>query len=87
MLAHPYQLGYSDEKLWTTLQRLKDWGLDGLECYYPRHTPEQVQRYLDMARKLQLHISAGSDFHGEQVRPDTVLMPVMLELDWLPGLA
>lgn len=83
VLAHPYQLGYSDEKLWMTLQQLKDWGLDGLECHYPRHTPEQVQTYLEIARKLQLYVSAGSDFHGEQVRPDTVLTAVPLDIHWI----
>lgn len=83
VLAHPYQLGFSDEKLALTLQTLKDSGLDGLECYYPRHTPEMVRRYLSLAKRFDLHITAGSDFHGEQVRPDTVLTPTPLELDWL----
>lgn len=83
VLAHPYQLGFSDQKLTATLQTLKDSGLDGLECYYPRHTPEMVQNYLALARRFGLHVTAGSDFHGEQVRPDTVLTPTPLELDWL----
>lgn len=83
VLAHPYQLGYSDEKLALTLQTLKDSGLDGLECYYPRHTPEMVREFLMLAKRFDLHITAGSDFHGEQVRPDTVLTPTPLELDWL----
>lgn len=83
VLAHPYQLGFSDEKLERTLQTLKDSGLDGLECYYPRHTPEMVQHYLTLAKKYNLSVSAGSDFHGEAVRPDTHLTPTPLELNWL----
>ena len=83
VLAHPYQLGFSDEKLERTLQTLKDSGLDGLECYYPRHTPEMVQHYLTLAKKYNLSVSAGSDFHGETVRPDTHLTPTPLELNWL----
>ena len=83
ILAHPYLLGYSNQKLWTTLQRLKDWGLDGLECYYPRHTPNMVRVYLEMACNLGLNISAGSDFHGDLVRPDTKMTPISLNINWL----
>lgn len=85
VLAHPYQLGFSDEKLEETLRWLKDSGLDGLECWYPRHTPEMVRHYLDLAARFALHISAGSDFHGEQVRPDTLLRPVAVDTAWLPA--
>ena len=83
VLAHPYQLNYSDEKLEALVASLKEQGLDGLECYYPRHTPEMVARYLALAGKYGLSVSAGSDFHGEQVRPDTLLRPVPLDTAWL----
>lgn len=83
VLAHPYQLGLSDERLWTTLRQMKEWGLDGLECYYPRHTTSMVKTYLEMAEKLQLKVSAGSDFHGEQVRPDCPIRPISLNVGWL----
>ena len=83
VLAHPYQLGFSDQKLEETVCWLKDSGLDGLECHYPRHTPEMVRTYLDLAKRYDLHVSAGSDFHGEQVRPDTHLCPVPIEVGWL----
>lgn len=83
VLAHPYQLGYSEEKLEETVRWLKESGLNGLECHYPRHTPEMVRTYLALAARYGLHVSAGSDFHGEQVRPDTQICPVRLETDWL----
>lgn len=83
VLAHPYQLGYTSEKLEETLRTLKEYGLDGLECYYPRHTPEMVREYLALAGRFDLRISGGSDFHGEGVRPDTALTPTPLELSWL----
>ena len=83
VLAHPYQLGFSDERLEDTVRWLKECGLDGLECHYPRHTPEMVKKYRALARRYDLHVSAGSDFHGELPRPDTVLTPVSMELDWL----
>ena len=82
VLAHPYQLGFSPEKLDATLRWLRDCGLDALECYYPRHTSEMVQTYLKLAQRYELHVSAGSDFHGPQVRPDTFLTPTPLKSSW-----
>ena len=83
VLAHPYQLGFCAEKLEQTVRWLKDSGLDGLECHYPRHTPQMVEQFLALAEKYHLHASAGSDFHGEHVRPDTQLRPLPLETTWL----
>ena len=83
VLAHPYQLGYADDRLEETLRTLREKGLDGLECFYPRHTPGQTAAYLRLAEKYGLYITAGSDFHGEAVRPDTRLTPISLELGWL----
>lgn len=83
VLAHPYQLKFSDEKLEDMVVQLKEQGLDGIECYYPKHTPAMVEQYLGFAKKYALHISGGSDFHGEKVKPDIALRPLPLELDWL----
>ena len=58
-------------------------GLDSLECYYPEHTPEMVRNYLDLAHRYDLHVSAGSDFHGEKVHADWPLCPVSVEIEWL----
>lgn len=38
--------------------------LDGIEVYYPTHSPEQVETYLAYATQHDLLISAGSDSHG-----------------------
>lgn len=85
VLAHPYQLGLSDEALTQTLAWLKELGLDGLECRYPRHSPEQTAFYLRLAETFRLHVTAGSDFHGEMVKPDIQITPSVVELDWLLG--
>lgn len=83
VLAHPYQLRLPDEELEKTVQSLKAQGLDGLECFYPKHTPEQQAFYLHLAQKYQLHCTAGSDFHGERVHPGDRILSTDLELDWL----
>jgi 3',5'-nucleoside bisphosphate phosphatase len=38
--------------------------IDGLEVYYPAHTPEQTAMFLDYAQRHNLLISSGSDSHG-----------------------
>ena len=84
VLAHPCQLHYDPERLENLIRRLKEEaGLDALECYYPEHTPDMVRDYLDLARRYDLHVSAGSDFHGEKVNPSRPLHSVELEIDWL----
>jgi predicted metal-dependent phosphoesterase TrpH len=39
-------------------------GLDGIEVYHSSHSDRQVRSYLDLARRLGLMVSGGSDFHG-----------------------
>lgn len=82
-LAHPYQLELTNSELDTLVSQLKDWGLDAIECYYPRHNPEQQSFYLSLTRKYGLHVTGGSDFHGEKVKPDIQLAALELETDWL----
>lgn len=85
VLAHPYQLKFSDERLESLVLELKGFGLDGLECYYPKHSSEQVNLYLALAKRYNLHITAGSDFHGEAVKPEVTLVSMPLDIEWLCG--
>lgn len=82
-LAHPYQMGLPDGALDELVGRLKGWGLDAIECFYPKYTPEQQSFYLHLAEKYQLHQTGGSDFHGERVKPDVELAVLDLNVDWL----
>lgn len=84
-LAHPYQMGLPDDELDRLVKQLKDWGLDAIECYYPKYTPEQQAFYLHLAEEYRLHKTGGSDFHGEKVKPDVELAALELDLDWLTG--
>jgi len=82
-LAHPYQIVLNGESLEELVERLKGYGLDAIECYYPIHTSEQTSEYLRIAQKFGLHITGGSDFHGEKNKPDHPLAAWELELGWL----
>lgn len=83
VLAHPYQLALEDGPLEAVVRQLKGDGLDGLECYYPKHTPSQQAFYLHLAKKYGLQVTGGSDFHGQRVHPEDRFRPVSLDLDWL----
>lgn len=82
-LAHPYQIVLNGETLEELVIRLRGYGLDAIECYYPIHTPEQTEEYLRLAEKYGLYVTGGSDFHGEKSKPDHPLAAWALDLDWL----
>lgn len=51
--------------LGAALREFVDAGLDGLECYRPRVSPEDLNRLLNKARQHELLVTGGSDWHGE----------------------
>lgn len=55
------------------LERLKAWGLAGVEVYHGDHVPSQREKYLKLCAELDLAPTAGSDFHGPAVAPDRKL--------------
>jgi predicted metal-dependent phosphoesterase TrpH len=73
VLAHPIRLGFRDldaeEKF---IAELRDAGLRGIEVFHSDHRPADMERYAAIARKYNLAISGGSDFHGE-VKPQISL--------------
>ena len=64
VLAHPYQTDLSSQELEELIKELKSYGLMGIEVFYSQHSKEQVKEYLDYAKKYDLLVTAGSDFHG-----------------------
>ena len=54
--------------------------IDGLEVYYPAHTPEQIAVYLGYAEAHHLLTSSGSDSHGPEKKP--VQYPVKYPAAW-----
>ncbi|OPZ77320.1 MAG: Error-prone DNA polymerase [Alphaproteobacteria bacterium ADurb.Bin438] len=69
IMAHPSTLFLKDEELFNLIKSFKEMGLDGLECIHVRHDLKKVPFYMDIANKLGLIISGGSDFHGKY-KPD-----------------
>ena len=54
----------SNEEFRSRLNELCNLGIQGLECFYSRYTNEQEDFLLQSARKNNLLISGGSDYHG-----------------------
>jgi predicted metal-dependent phosphoesterase TrpH len=69
VLAHPHSLKLSGEELVAAIGALKEIGLSGLECFYGNYFPSDVALYKDIAEKLGLIVTGGSDFHGSNVKP------------------
>lgn len=64
VLAHP--LRYLQQgTLDSLINGLIDYGLKGLECYYPTHDAQTVQTLVAVAKKYNLIATGGSDFHGK----------------------
>jgi len=75
VLAHPVLPGRTPElaALERLVSRLKAWGLDGLEAYYPGYTADISRDLVAMAGRLGLVVSAGSDYHGPGLPGSTEL--------------
>jgi len=73
VLAHPKSLELSEKEFLILLKELIKCGLMGIEVYHSSHSKEEMDYYLKIVNEYNLLISGGSDFHGKNVKPDTML--------------
>jgi predicted metal-dependent phosphoesterase TrpH len=64
-LAHPVRLPQRGPELASLLESLIDLGLQGLEVFHSDHSPRDTAEYSQLARRLDLIPTGGSDFHGD----------------------
>lgn len=69
VLAHPLWVKPKGEDFATLCGKLKAEGLGGIEVHYSTHSKQQTSDFLSVAKKLDLLITGGSDFHGV-TKPD-----------------
>ena len=72
-LAHPGKVHVDDR-----IKPLQDAGLDAIEAFHPDHDTALVERYVELARSLNLLLTGGSDFHGDVshgLNPGSVTLP------------
>lgn len=59
VLAHPSTIERDFD-----LEKLIKIGFDGIEAFYPTHTNSKIKRYIEIGKKYNLIITAGTDYHG-----------------------
>ena len=65
VLAHPGLLDCKNEnQIDELIGNLKKAGIQGVEVYYSGHTPDQTRLYAELAKRHNLLMTGGSDFHG-----------------------
>lgn len=77
VLAHPN--GTFDE---SDVESLAAKGLDGVEVHHPRHSADDTRRFSEVAERLGLLRSGGSDFHGAS-RGEAVLGSPSIPYEWV----
>lgn len=65
VLAHPTLYGLDFTQIELLSKELKSYGLDGIEVMYSVYSQEQELNMRNIAIKLDLKMTGGSDFHGE----------------------
>jgi predicted metal-dependent phosphoesterase TrpH len=66
-LAHPVQLKITEpDAIHRYVAQLKSLGLDAIEARHPDHTPEVAASFAQLAERLNLLTTGGSDFHGRR---------------------
>ena len=70
------------------IERLKSEGLDAIETRHPSHDPDARSRLTDIALRLELHRTGGSDWHGDPEPGEThgALGSQEVPMEWLERL-
>jgi predicted metal-dependent phosphoesterase TrpH len=66
--AHPFWDISSPAKVLETVDRFREMGIDGIECFYATHTRIQTNVLADRCQTLGLLSTGSSDFHGPDHR-------------------
>ena len=65
VLAHPGQLKLnSGDDYKAFFKELRDLGVDGIEAYSSHHSDIENQFFASTAKELEMQVTGGSDFHG-----------------------
>ena len=73
VLAHPFTLKLTNEELHEELKELVNLGLKGIEIIHSKSNEEQRTFYKELAKEFNLITTAGTDYHGKEVKPDIEL--------------
>lgn len=63
-LAHPKFISKDENEILALIEDLKSHGLNAIESNYPGFRSKEIRLYRSWAKKYNLEITGGSDFHG-----------------------
>ncbi len=72
VLAHPFTLNLGKPAMARQVGELAEFGLQGIEIFYPQQNVRQMKQYQALARQFNLVMTGGTDFHGAPM-PDIKL--------------
>src|SRR5262249_42924092 len=78
-MAHP---GFNERSEALIRQLAKARHLDGVECYYAEHSPEQTAHFAGLCRELDLATTGGSASPGPSVRAAPLAPPAVPRPAW-----
>ena len=70
VLAHPMSLYLSWNVMEENIKKIRDTGVAGLEAFHPGARNSECYRLNELAQKLGMFVTGGSDYHGKTVRLD-----------------
>lgn len=77
VLAHPMEQRHRDEsfgefkpRMYELMDRMVEYGIDGLECHHPSADERQQEMLVAYAKEHGLVITRGSDFHSDETKRD-----------------
>lgn len=86
VLAHPGRFRSDDDRIEdAAIERYIAAGLQGIEVFYSKHTPEMVEHFLAMTKRYGLLPTGGSDDHG-RYKDEELLGQVKLPYKYVTAL-
>lgn len=73
ILAHPNSLKHSANEFSSLMPYFISTGVDGLETEHPKLSLPERSFYHDLAIQYDLLESGGTDYHGIEIKPDTMI--------------
>ncbi len=75
VMAHPMEQRRRSEsfeefkpRMYRIMDRMIEYGIDGIECFHPSASPEQSELLVAYAKEHGLMITRGTDFHSRENR-------------------
>jgi hypothetical protein len=71
-VAHPGRLGRHPGVADRLIGEMRGFGLRGIEAYHSDHSRQDTAQFLELARRLGMAVTGGTDFHGS-AKPEIAL--------------